>query len=115
MTSTLATRATLAICSLLVPLVVHASPCKARITKSDAIHIAKRQIAREFDPKAVTYFGPYTAELRDCTWTIRGATPPRDVSGDVFVYVNARTGRAQVEPRLRTDPRKFDKVYGKRR
>ena len=105
----------LAICLLLVPLLVHAGPCKVRVTQTDAIRIAKQQVAKEFESKAVSYFGPYTAKLRDCTWTVRAATPPRDISGDVFVSVSARTGRAQMEPRLRTDPDKFKRLHEKPR
>lgn len=106
---------TLLLCFAFVPLVAGAGECEPRITQADAIRIAKQQVAKEFDAKAVTYFGPYTAKLEDCTWVVRAPTPPRDVSGDIRVSVNARTGRAHMEPRMRTDPRKLEKVYDKPR
>src|SRR5881396_3982910 len=102
-----------AVASLLIPLLACAAPCQPRITQAEAIRIAKRQLARDLGAKAVAYFGPYTAELRDCVWRIRGATPPQDVSGDVFISVNARTTKAHVEARLRTDPRKLGKLSEK--
>jgi hypothetical protein len=105
----------LGISLMLGSVLAHAGECHPRITQSDAIRIAKQRIAQEFDASAVSYFGPYTATLGDCTWLVRAATPPRDVSGDVFVSVSARTGRARMEPRLRTDPRKLEKVYGVRK
>jgi hypothetical protein len=105
----------IAILLSVLPLVAWAGPCNPRITQAEAVRIAKRQIAKEWDSKAVTYFGPYTAALRDCIWLVRAATPPRDASGDVFISVSARTGVAHVEPRMRTDPRKLERLYEKRR
>jgi len=91
---------TLLICFAFAPLVSGAGECHPRITQASAIHIAKQQVAKEFDAKAVSYFGPYTAKLEDCIWVVRASTPPRDVSGDIRVSVDARTGRARMEPRM---------------
>ena len=106
---------TLLLCFAFAPLVAGAGECDPRITQADAIRVAKQEIAKEFGAKAVSHFGPYTVKLEDCRWIVRAATPPRDVSGDVLVSINARTGVARMEPRMRTDPHKLERVYGKPR
>ena len=98
---------------LLAPLLACAKPCQPRITQAAAIRIAKKQLAKERDSKSVTYYGPYTAELRDCVWRVRGATPLHDVSGDMLISVDAVSGKAHLEPTLRTDPRKIRELREK--
>ena len=100
-----------AIALKLMPLLWIGCQSCPRITHAEAIRLAKEQVAKELGPPAVARFGPYTAELRDRIWVVRASTPPHDVSGDVLVSVNARTGSAQMEPRLRTDPRKLERLY----
>ena len=100
---------------LLLPLLWIGCQTSPQITQAEAIRITKEQVSKEFGPQAVAYFGPYTAELRDRSWLVRASTPQRDLSGDVYVSVDAHTGRAHMEPRMRTDPRKLEKVYDTKR
>jgi hypothetical protein len=78
-------------------------PCHPRITKTEAIRLAKKQLAHDWGN--ISYVGPWTAKLDDCIWKVVGVT--RGYSGDFYIEVGAETGKAWVGPHLRTDPKKI--------
>jgi hypothetical protein len=82
-----------------------AEPCHPRITKAQAIDLARKQLAHDWGPKVLPSLGPWTAELDGCIWKVVAVTPAPD--GDFHIEVGAETGKAWVGPHLRTDPKKL--------
>jgi hypothetical protein len=80
-------------------------PCHPRITKTQAIAVAKKQLAHDWSEKTASHVGPWTAKLDGCVWKIVAVTPAPD--GDFYIEVGAETGKAWVGPHLRTDPKKL--------
>ena len=80
-------------------------PCHPRITKFEAIRLAKMKLAHDWGEKTASHVGPWTAKLDDCTWKVVAIAPAPD--GDFYIEVGAETGNAWVGPHLRTDPKKL--------
>jgi hypothetical protein len=99
--------ATVVICCVAI-LVSDAAPCHQRISKAEAIRLAKKQLAHDWGRKVLSGLGPYTAELDGCVWKVVAVTPGFD--GDFYIEVGAETGKAWVGPHLRTDPKKIGKL-----
>ena len=85
-----------------------AEPCHPRITRAEAIRLAKKQLAHDWSQKTASHVGPWTAELDGCVWKVVAVTP--GYSGDFYIEVGAETGKAWVGPHLRTDPEKIGKL-----
>jgi hypothetical protein len=86
-------------------------PCHPRITKTQAIALAKRQLVRQWGEKAAEHVGPWKARLDGCVWKIVAVTP--GASGNFCIEVGAETGKAWVGPHLRTDPKKLGELVPK--
>ena len=86
-----------------------------RLTERQAIAVAKRALDADAGKNVSSYYGPYTAKLEECRWVVTGHTPPQSLAGDAHVAVAADTGKTEVWPIMRTDPRKVDKLHPKRR
>ena len=93
------------VCLLFTVAAFGAEPCHPRITKTQAIDLAKKQLAHDWGPKVLSNLGPYTAELDGCIWKVVAVTPAPD--GDFYIEVGAETGKASIGPHLRTDPKKL--------
>jgi hypothetical protein len=87
-----------------------ATTTRPRITESQAIALAKRALDAYAGQTVSTYYGPYTAKLEKRRWLVTAYTPPRSLAGDARVTVAADTGRTEVWPIMRTDPRKVEKL-----
>jgi hypothetical protein len=83
-------------------------PCHPRITKTEAIRLAKKQLAHDWGEKTASHVRPWTAKLNDCVWEVTAVTS--GASGDFYIEVGAETGKAWVGPHLRTDPKKLGKL-----
>jgi hypothetical protein len=90
----------------LIPLASYGARCHSKITRSEAIRIAKRGFAVEHGRAAAAWYAPWVAQFHDCIWSVIGRTPPQSLSGDAHVDVAADSGRAIVQPIMRTDPSK---------
>jgi hypothetical protein len=88
--------------------------CTPRVTEKEAIRLAEEQLKRSWGVRPLPASIPLKATLRDCVWTVVGETPPQDLSGSFVIDVDARSGRVEEVPRLRTDPRKVSLLQKRR-